>query len=93
VIKTFYYSYGVLKKMYFVFRCDCGRVLYAKKGVDTRKCVCGKSLKVKNRRIFKKVETVNDASEAVRMMQEEIHGGIDFRKAVDISLASKQKRF
>ncbi len=40
--------------MYFIFRCDCGRVLYSKEGVATRKCVCGKSLKVKERRIFKK---------------------------------------
>ena len=29
--------------MYFIFRCDCGRVLYAKEGVATRKCVCGKT--------------------------------------------------
>ena len=27
--------------MYLIFRCDCGRVLYAKKGVATRKCTCG----------------------------------------------------
>jgi len=44
--------------MYYIFRCDCGRVLYAKEGVATRKCVCGKTLKVKGRRIFKKVETI-----------------------------------
>ena len=28
--------------MYYIFRCDCGRVLYAKKGVATRKCTCGR---------------------------------------------------
>jgi hypothetical protein len=64
--------------MYLIFRCDCGRVLYAKEGVATRKCVCGKSLKVKIRRIFKRVETVEDASNAVREMQEEIYGGAGF---------------
>lgn len=70
--------------MYFIFRCDCGRVLYAKEGVATRKCVCGKSLKIKERRIFRKVESAEDASEAVRKMQEEIHGGIAFKKASDL---------
>lgn len=70
--------------MYSIFRCDCGRVLYAKEGVVTRKCVCGKSLKVKERRIFKKVDTSEDASETVRKMQEEIHGGAAFKKASDL---------
>jgi len=70
--------------MYFIFRCDCGRVLYAKEGVATRKCVCGKFLKVKSRRIFKKVDTSEDASEAVREMQEEIYGGTGFKKAIDL---------
>jgi hypothetical protein len=70
--------------MYLIFRCDCGRVLYAKKGVATRKCVCGKSLKVKQRRIFKKVETAEDASETVRKMQEEIYGGTTFKKASEL---------
>ena len=70
--------------MYLIFRCDCGRVLYSKEGVATRKCVCGKSLKVKQRRIFKKVETAEDASEAVRDMQEEIYGSTVFKKASDL---------
>ena len=61
--------------MYVIFRCDCGRVLYAKKGVASRKCTCGKTIKVKTRRILKKVETAQDASEAVQKMQEEIYGG------------------
>lgn len=67
--------------MYLIFRCDCGRVLYSKESVATRKCVCGKKLKVKLRRIFKKVETAEDASEAVRNMQEEIYGGVGFKTA------------
>ncbi|KZX17691.1 hypothetical protein MBCUT_01690 [Methanobrevibacter cuticularis] len=70
--------------MYIIFRCDCGRVLYAKEGVATRKCVCGKSIKTKSRRIFKKIETSEEASEAVRQMQEEIHGKTGFTTANNI---------
>lgn len=70
--------------MYFIFRCDCGRVLYAKERVATRKCVCGKTLKVKQRRIFKKVETREEASLAVQEMQDEIYGNTDFQRASDL---------
>ncbi len=70
--------------MYLIFRCDCGRVLYAKEGRKTRKCVCGKVLEVKTRRIFQKVETREDASIAVQNMQEEIHGFTGFQKASDL---------
>lgn len=78
--------------MYVIFRCDCGRVLYAKKGVATRKCTCGKTVKVKSRRILKKVETARDASEAVQQMQEEIHGGTMFRTAQEVKDSSLQSR-
>ena len=54
--------------MYLIFRCDCGRVLYAKKGVATRKCTCGKTIKVKSRRILQRVETAEDATYAVQKM-------------------------
>ena len=70
--------------MYFIFCCDCGCVLYAKKGVATRKCVCGKTLKVKQRRIFKKVATREEASLAVQKMQDEIYGNTDFKLASDL---------
>ena len=70
--------------MYLIFRCDCGRVLYAKEGVATRKCVCGKTLKVKGRRIFKKVETREEASYAVQKMQDEIYGNTGFIQASDL---------
>lgn len=70
--------------MYLIFRCDCGRVLYAKKGQATRKCVCGKVLKVKERRIFKKVATREEASKAIQDMQEEIHGFKGFQTANDL---------
>ena len=70
--------------MYLIFRCDCGRVLYAKEGVGTRKCVCGKTIKVKGRRIFKKVNTREEASYAVQKMQDEIYGNTGFILASDL---------
>lgn len=70
--------------MYLIFRCDCGRVLYGKEGVATRKCVCGKTLKVKSRRIFRKVATREEASDAVQEMQNDIYGNTDFKLASDL---------
>ena len=70
--------------MYLIFRCDCGRVLYVKEGIATRKCVCGKTIKVKGRRIFKKVNTREEASYAVQEMQDEIYGNTGFILASDL---------
>jgi hypothetical protein len=70
--------------MYLIFRCDCGRVLYAKEGIATRKCVYGKTIKVKGRRIFKKVNTREEASYAVQEMQDEIYGNTGFILASDL---------
>ncbi len=67
--------------MYLIFRCDCGRGMYAKEGVATRKCVCGKTIKVKTRRIIKKVEDFQTASDEVRDLQEEKYGGSFFTTA------------
>ncbi len=67
--------------MYLIFRCNCGRVLYAKKGRATRRCTCGKTVKVKDRRILQRVETAQEASLAVQRMQEEIYGGSMFSTA------------
>ena len=67
--------------MYLIFRCDCGRGMYAKDGVATRKCVCGKTIKVKTRRILDKVDDVEAASEAVRVLQEEKYGNAIFTTA------------
>ncbi|MDO5852140.1 MAG: DUF1922 domain-containing protein [Methanobacteriaceae archaeon] len=66
---------------YLIYRCGCGRVLYSREDKKTRKCVCGKTLKVKERRIFKKVKTIDQAITAVQDMQEEIHGGPGFISA------------
>ncbi|MCQ2737205.1 MAG: DUF1922 domain-containing protein [archaeon] len=78
--------------MYLIFRCDCGRVLYAKKGVATRKCSCGKTIKVKSRRILKKVETARDATDAVQALQEEIYGSTMFRTAQEVKDNRLQSR-
>ncbi|HMK54374.1 MAG TPA: DUF1922 domain-containing protein [Methanobacteriaceae archaeon] len=67
--------------MYLLFRCDCGRVNYSKKGFKTRKCVCGKNLKVKERRIIGEAQDHQEASKMVRKLQEEIHGGAIFTTA------------
>ncbi|MDI3483891.1 MAG: hypothetical protein PWQ74_478 [Methanobacteriaceae archaeon] len=66
--------------MYLVFRCDCGRALYAREGVKTRRCVCGKTVKVKSRRILGKVESFQDAAYMVRKLQEEKYGPGGFLK-------------
>ena len=60
--------------MYLVFRCNCGRALYTKKGVAQKKCVCGKTLKVKSRKILHQTPDAQEASEMVRKLQEEKYG-------------------
>jgi hypothetical protein len=67
--------------MYLIFRCDCGRVNYAKEGVMHRKCVCGKNLKVKGRRIIAQAYDNQEASEMVQELQEEIYGSAYFTTA------------
>ena len=44
----------------------------------TRKCTCGKTLKVKDRRILVKVEDVNDVAEVVQELQDNIYHNTDF---------------
>jgi hypothetical protein len=67
--------------MYIVFRCDCGRAVYSKQGTATKKCVCGKTLKVKERRILAITEEAEQASAKVRELQEEKYGGAVFTTA------------
>jgi hypothetical protein len=69
---------------YLIFRCDCGRALYAKDTSKTRKCTCGKVLNVKKRRILKIAETNQDAIQGVQDLQEEIHGGTCFKTANEL---------
>jgi len=67
--------------MYILFRCDCGRAMYSKEGVARRKCVCGKNIKVIERRIIAKVEEVGQASDMVKELQEEKYGDAYFTTA------------
>lgn len=67
--------------MYLIFRCDCGRAVYAKEGVKIKKCVCGKNLKVAERRIIAKTEDAPNASQKVQELQEEKYGGAIFTTA------------
>lgn len=58
--------------MYLIFRCDCSRFLYSRAEEKTRGCpICGKRLKVRERKIFYKVNTAKEASEAVKALQKE----------------------
>ncbi len=67
--------------MYVVFRCDCGRAMYSREDVAQKKCVCGKTFKIKSRRIIAKTEDAQLASEKVRELQEEKYGGAYFTTA------------
>lgn len=67
--------------MYIVFRCDCGRAMYSREDVISKKCVCGKTFKVKSRRIIAKTEDAQLASEKVRELQEEKYGSAFFTTA------------
>jgi hypothetical protein len=67
--------------MYLIFRCDCGRANYARDGVKNKKCVCGKNLKIKDRKILKKAPDAESAARTVRELQEEKYGGMVFTTA------------
>ncbi|MCE5215261.1 MAG: DUF1922 domain-containing protein [Methanobacterium sp.] len=67
--------------MYLIFRCNCGRANYAKEGVLQKKCVCGKTFKVKDRKIIHRAPDAEKASELVRKLQEEKYGGGYFTTA------------
>lgn len=67
--------------LYLVFRCSCGRATYVKEGVLRKKCVCGKTFKVKDMRILHKAPDAETASELVRRLQEEKYGGGYFTTA------------
>lgn len=64
--------------MYLVFRCDCGRVLYSRDDKNTRKCVCGKTLKVKQRRVLAKVEELDTVIEYVQELQDNLYHNTGF---------------
>lgn len=67
--------------MYLIFRCNCGRANYVREGVKQKKCVCGKTLKIKERKILKKAPDVESAARTVRQLQEDKYGGAMFTTA------------
>ena len=67
--------------MYIIFRCDCGRAIYTRKGVEKKKCVCGKNLKVKERRIIAETDEHLNAAEIVQKLQEKKFGDAFFTTA------------
>jgi hypothetical protein len=67
--------------MYIIFRCDCGRAIYTRKGVEKKKCVCGRNLKVKERRIIAETDEHLNAAEIVQKLQEEKFGDAFFTTA------------
>jgi len=55
--------------MYLVFRCSCGRHLYAQEGSKTRTCPCGKRLQISRVRILARAEDARAAGDVVRDLQ------------------------
>lgn len=55
--------------------------MYSKEGVVQKKCVCGKTFKLKSRRILAKAEDAQLASKKVRELQEENYGEAYFTTA------------
>ena len=55
--------------MYIVFRCSCGRHLYAPKDAKTRTCPCGKRTKLRKARILAEADDAITAGEIVRKLQ------------------------
>ena len=70
--------------MFLVFRCDCGRVLYSKDSVKTRKCPCGKSLNVKQRRVLYKTTDLDTAIKCVQELQDEFYHNTGFISATEL---------
>ncbi len=67
--------------MYVVFRCySCGRFLYTKKENKTRKCPCGKKIKLKKAKKLGETEDRKKAAEAVRELQEKEFGEPRFER-------------
>jgi ribosomal protein L37E len=64
--------------MYIVFRCRrCGRYLYARSDVKSRKCVCGKLNQIAKVKIYGRFGEEKEAIEAVRELQ---GSGTDFKQ-------------
>jgi hypothetical protein len=67
--------------MFVVFRCSCGRHLYAPKDAKTRTCPCGKRTRLDKARILARAQDAFRAGEAVRKLQLGEHGMTGFGTA------------
>jgi len=67
--------------MFVVFRCRCGRHLYAPKDAKTRTSPCGKRSLLSKVRILAQAEDAYAAGEIVRKLQLEGHGMTGFKQA------------
>jgi hypothetical protein len=67
--------------IYLIFRCLCGRHLYAQEGAKTRTCPCGRKSRLDKVRILALAEDARAAGEAVRRLQQEGSGLPGFRPA------------
>lgn len=54
---------------YLVFRCSCGKHLYAQEGAKTRTCPCGKRIQMDRVRILARTDDAIDAGDVVRRLQ------------------------
>jgi hypothetical protein len=55
--------------MFVVFRCSCGRHLYAPEDAKTRTCPCGKRTQLSKVRILARAQDAFKAGEMVRRLQ------------------------
>jgi hypothetical protein len=67
--------------MFVVFRCSCGRHLYAQFGAKTRTCPCGKRTLLSKARVLAQAEDAYAAGEIVRRLQLGEHGMTGFQPA------------
>lgn len=67
--------------MFVVFRCSCGRHLYAPKDAKTRACPCGKRIILSKARILAQAEDAYEAGDIVRTLQLDGHGMTGFKPA------------
>lgn len=66
---------------YLVFRCACGRHLYAQEGAKTRTCPCGKRTLLDKVRILARADDARAAGETVRKLQIDERGLTGFHQA------------
>ncbi|MCX6672843.1 MAG: DUF1922 domain-containing protein [Methanothrix sp.] len=67
--------------MFVVFRCSCGRHLYAPLDAKTRTCPCGKRNHLSKARVLAQAKDAYAAGEMVRKLQLGGHGMTGFKPA------------